>query len=414
MRILYFVLHEPWPLTTGARLRDYHLARELASRAAVTYVGFRNAGDPEPAPPPAESNFERTLVFPKDRSFGPVKLLRGLLGPTPVTVLNFVSAEISRRLAVLLEEGKFDTVQLEGVQLGPYVPAIRSAASRPAVICDWHNLDSEVMWRYADRSSPGRRMVARRTAALLEGAERKLLSECDCCTLASQREREQAIEKWQPATPLEVIPNGVESAFYGDAQIAAARSRSTLGADSGERHLLYVGSMDYHANVDAVVWFVSEAWPEVRRRYPGIKFFIVGREPTPEVRALAGNGIVVTGTVDDVRPYYAGAAAVVVPLKIGSGTRLKILEAMAAGIPVVSTRLGAEGLDVTDKKDILLADTTEEMLQSIDRLQSEPELGHSLASNGRKLISSRYDWTILGEALHRIHAETLDRVRSRK
>src|SRR6202034_3746319 len=109
--------------------------------------------------------------------------------------------------------------------------------------------------------------------------------------------------------------------------------------------ILFVGSMDYHANIDAMTWFTRTAWPEIARARADLRLVIVGRDPAPEVRALASDRIRVTGTVEDVRPYYASALAAVVPLRSGSGTRLKIFEAMAAGVPIVSTRLGAEGID---------------------------------------------------------------------
>ena len=152
--------------------------------------------------------------------------------------------------------------------------------------------------------------------------------------------------------------------------------------------------MDYSANVDAAVWFVNDIWPELPPN-SALTFSIVGRDPKPEVRALAGDRVRVTGTVPDVRPYYAGALAAVVPLRIGSGTRLKILEAMAAGIPVISTRLGAEGLDLEDGTHLLLADSAGEMIAAVSRLAASPELWLRLSRSGREVVSRLYDGALL-------------------
>ena len=130
--------------------------------------------------------------------------------------------------------------------------------------------------------------------------------------------------------------------------------------------------MDYHANIEGVIWFTREIWPEIAEKHPELELIIVGRHPSRAVWALAAERIRVTGTVEDVRPFYASAAAVVVPLRVGSGTRLKILEAMAAGVPVVSTRLGAEGIDATHDIHLLLVDDRFEMVAAIDQIASSP------------------------------------------
>jgi glycosyltransferase involved in cell wall biosynthesis len=211
--------------------------------------------------------------------------------------------------------------------------------------------------------------------------------------VASDRERIE-LQQRSPSAALDTLPNGVDVDHYAG-----------LGNLQNEirRDVLFVGSMDYHANIDAALWMVREAWPQIRLLCPGLRLAIVGRKPAPSVRALAADDIVITGTVDDVRPFYARALAVAAPLRVGSGTRLKILEAMAAGVPVVSTRLGAEGLDIHDQRDILLADTGEAFATAISRLASTPELRQRLALAGRELVVQSYDWASLGERLYAIH-----------
>jgi sugar transferase (PEP-CTERM/EpsH1 system associated) len=402
VRLLYLATHEPWPLNTGARLRDYHLARELARRAAVTYAGVRNEADRESLAPPADAAFERVVMLTKEPSYSPGKILRGMLGPVPVTVLNFWSENMRRQIESLLREGSFDSVQIEGVHFAPYIDLIRDAASRPALIADWHNIESEVMRRYAEKASIPRKIVARRTAALIERTERQLLHAADICTVVSQRECDEVRNKFAGRS-VAVIPNGVDAAAHSEAEIRAVALRFPVSIEGP--YLLFVGSMDYHANIDGVEWFVTSVWPALVKRVSGLKLVIVGRDPAPQIQALQSPDVVVTGTVEDVRPYYLRASAVIVPLRVASGTRLKILEAMAAGVPVVSTRMGAEGIEATSGQDILLADTEREIAESVQTLLQNRPLAESIAAAARDLVRTKYDWSLVGEHLLAIHSE---------
>jgi glycosyltransferase involved in cell wall biosynthesis len=196
-----------------------------------------------------------------------------------------------------------------------------------------------------------------------------------------------------PEADVTLVPNGVDVAYY-----------NVITARENPREILFVGSMDYHANVEAVTWFVSKVWPLVKASSPDLVFRIVGRDPTPEVRALAAPDVLVTGTVDDIRPFYAKAAATVVPLRVGGGTRLKILESMAANVPVVATRLGAEGIDYCDGINILLADTPAGIADGLRRVVTDNVLSGRLVSEGHALVSRLYDWSIVGEQLYWVHA----------
>jgi glycosyltransferase involved in cell wall biosynthesis len=400
MKVLYFAPHTCWPLHTGARLRDYHLARELARRAEVTFVGLRDPGDPDPGEPPAAAGFARYAPLVKDRSYTPWKIARGLIGPLPLTVLNYFSPRAAAELAGILDQGNFDIVQVESVHLLPYLPVIRAARSHPAVAADWHNIESELMWRYSEAApDPARRWVARRTASLIERAELEMLRSCDVHLTASERERERLASRL-PQAELHVIPNGVDCGAFTAPCIDPR----------GDPEIIFVGSMDYHANIDAVQWFAREIWPDLSHDHPRLRLTVVGRNPTPAIRALASESIEITGTVSDVRPYYSRALALVVPLRIGSGTRLKILEALAAGVPVLSTRLGAEGLEVADGITIMLADTPEQFRNCFLRLEASPDLRMKLIQAGRELVSERYDWPILGTRLSQIHSTLVTRV----
>jgi polysaccharide biosynthesis protein PslH len=411
MRILYFSSRECWPLNTGARLRDYHQAHQLAQQADVSYLGLRMHNDPPVEPIPASSRIRSQEIVEKDPSFSASKLIRGFIGPVPVTLLNCVTPLATAALTRILTSTEFDSLQLEGVHLLPYISTIRRLSPETAIVCDWHNVESEIMRRFAGNTpSFPKRVYASRTAALIENMEVRLLRECDSHSVASGRERERLLAR-EPKADITTIGNGVDVAFHTDEAIAAA----SQGSSPGTGNLLFVGSMDYHANVDGAVEFANQVWPVLRAQpaFSQRKFIVVGRKPTAEVLALGQQpGVEVTGTVPDVRAYYRDALAMVVLLRVGSGTRLKILEAMASGVPVVSTRLGAEGIDVTPGTDILFAETPQEFSLALRSLVEDKELRERLIAGARRLVSAEYDWPILGRRLFEVHQRAAKRIRN--
>ena len=400
MHVLYFAPHEAWPPNTGARIRDYQLARQLAARCSIVFAEMRPAGE-RSCQPPQHSGLGNIVTLNKGRTYTASKVLRGLVGPLPVTLLNCWSRRMASEFANSFKPRQFDTVQIEGVHLVGYVSIIQRVLACTKVVADWHNIESEMMWRYAEMPIGRiRRAVAKRTANLIERAEGRLLRLCSVHTVTSERERQKLLALC-PDANIQVIPNGVDAAYYSAKEVREACRR--YGFVSSKQTILFVGSMDFHANIYAVTWFARHVWPEIARTFPHIDFTIVGRNPSPEVCALESDRIHVTGTVDDVRPYYASAIAVVAPIRSGSGTRLKILEAMAAGVPVVSTRLGAEGVDVEDGVHLLLANSGEEIAAAIRLVVSSGETRLRLVVAARELVSRRYDWSGIGENLFRIH-----------
>lgn len=404
MRVLQFAPRVCWPLDTGAKLRNYHLARVLAQRGDVSLLAF---DDHLPLSIESINAFEKIYkqvdAIPRDSAYTFAKVVRGLLGTTPLPVLNYTTSPMKRALEHLLSRQGFDIIQFESIHLISYLAivreaSVREASKRPVVVCDWHNVESELMQRYSQRE-PGhlRRAYASRTARLMSEFERHALRDFDAHIAVSERDADR-LRAINPDARIFVIENGVDTDFYSD-----------LGTNNESlRRIIFVGSMDYHANIDAAVNFAHKVWPQVRARQPKLIFTIVGKDPAPEVRGLAQiPGIEVTGTVDDVRPFYRDASVAVVPLKVGGGSRLKILEAMAAGVPVVSTTLGAEGLEVLHNENILIADTSEQLVQAITSVVENKPRRDQLSAAGRELVSRRYDWSSLGTALFGVYEDLL-------
>ena len=390
-----------WPLDTGAKLRNYHLGRVLSEHAHVSLLAFIHDGEPPAIPP---NFYQQVLTVRREPGYTFTKILRGAVSRTPLPLLNYTTESMRRALEAVLDETDFDIVQVESIHLMGYLPLIRAARSQPLIVCDWHNIESELMSRYSEREGNIiRQWYARRTARLMRNFEQRALDEFDAHVTVSERDAER-LRSLNSKARIFVIENGVDAAHHSEEQLehayVASRAQQAPSDLPIRNRIVFVGSMDYHANIDGAVSFSREVWPHLRERKPDLIFTIVGRDPAQEVRELALiPGIEVTGTVDDVRPYYREAIAAVVPLKVGGGSRLKILEAMAAGVPVVSTTLGAEGLKVTHDKNILVADTTEKMIEAIIKLIDKPEQTKQLREAGRSLISNCYDWSKIGGSL---------------
>jgi len=406
MRVLQFAPRVCWPLDTGAKLRNYHLARILSAHADVALLAFSDEGQ---SLADLERFYKQVTAVRRERGYTFSKMLRGALGSTPLPVLNYTNDSMTRAVESLLGEQDFDVVQIESIHLMAYLPKIRAARSRPLIVCDWHNIESELLRRYSEReSNVARRAYARKTARLMSQLERRALIEFDAHLVVSERDAER-LRNIDSEAQVSLIENGVDMAHYSDDEIEAAYATwAAAGAARKTKRIVFVGSMDYHANVDGAVSFGREVWPRVRDRQPELVFTVVGRDPAPEVRALTTiPGIEVTGTVDDVRPFYREALAAIVPLKVGGGSRLKILEAMAAGVPVISTTLGAEGLNVRDSENILIADTNEQLAEAIVSVVESEEQCKRLSNAGRALISRHYDWLQLGTNLLEIYQKLL-------
>jgi len=391
VRILFLSPRQCWPALSGAKLREYHLARALSQRAELTHVYFTEPGE-QPLTAGDLPYAKRIVAVPKPRVYGPWNLARGVIGKWPLPVLNYTSRAMTEALEELDSGGGYDLVHLDSIHMLRYLkPLKRVLGKAPRVTYDWHNIESEAMRRYAEStSSTARRIYANITARKLEALERGILASGFGHIVCSERERLQ-LQRIAPSARIAVIENGVDCGYFPGLRGEADRHR-----------IVYVGKMDYYPNVDAVVEFARKTWPVVKDQMKGMTLTIVGANPTAEVRALAGiAGIEVTGTVPDVRPYYREALAAVVPLRTGGGTRLKILEAMAAEVPVISSPLGAEGLIVTPDSDILIAnpDDPQSWIRHLQELEQSEERRQQISARALQLVKSRYDWKSLGESL---------------
>ena len=381
--------------STGSQLRNYHLARQLAKAMSVTHLGFL---DPYDARSGTSLSGEIPLILvPRERPYTLRKLALGALGRTPASLLNFASPAMAEALETALARVSYDIVQIEGIEMFSYLPIIRASPRRPRyVVMDWHSIESEVMRRYSlTAKTLFHRLYLLRAASQSKKIECEVLDNCDLNLVMSGRERQDMLRR-RPQSRLMIVENGVSVERFA----GSAKSRDDHRFGGNRRRILFVGTMDFHPNIDAVRYFADEIWPALHRQLPSAVFTIVGRNPPEKVRALARRpAIEVTGTVPDVQPYYREALVAVVPLRMGAGTRLKILEAMESGVPVVSTALGAEGLAARPGIEIELAEAPLEFCSRIIELRDNYPRWRGLSIAGRKLVETRYDWNAIGAKL---------------
>lgn len=388
MRTLYVSPRQAWPVVSGAKLRDFHLARALGEAGELSWVFYQSPGDPPLTA--AELPFcRRWQAVPRPPLYTPAKLVRGLSSRWSLPVVNYTSPQMTVALRQLLQQHRFDAIHVDSVHMAACVEAALPPGTVLPIFYNWHNIESELMRRYsASAAALPRRLYARFTAAKLERDEARILNTADGHIVCSQREQE-LLSRQAPESRIAVIENGVDAEFFSSPPLPEVH----------RNRLVFVGSMSYHANADAAMWFAREVWPGLHQRFQGWTLTLVGSDPGEAVRALAGiAGVEVTGTVPDVRPYYQTAFAAVVPLRTGGGTRLKILEALAAGVPVISTAEGAEGLAVQPDREFLLAQDAGQWLPLLESLLQERR-AEALRQAGLDLVHSRYDWQTIGAQL---------------
>jgi glycosyltransferase involved in cell wall biosynthesis len=282
--------------------------------------------------------------------------------------------------------------------MAEYVPLIQSLWQCPVkAVYDWHNIESELMRRYAANvDSLPRKVYAGLTARRLARLEKRILGGAFGHVVCSQREKEKLLAI-APSARIAVIANGVDTERFAPAAEAVPR-----------RRLIYVGAMDFHANIDAARWFTRHAWPAIHQRFPEWRLTLIGSNPAPSVRDLEREpNVEVTGTVPDVAPYYRDAVAAIVPLRTGGGTRLKILEAMAAGVPVLSTPQGAEGLEVSPGTDIEVIECDGGWLPALTAIATDPGIWNARSAAGLALVRAQYDWRLLGDRLYEAYRSWL-------
>lgn len=390
MNILVVSPQLPYPPAWGFAIRVYQLIRHLSHHHAVTLVAYRLPHEDVDLSP--LSNVCTVRAVPAPRSLWGAKRraqLRSLASTHSYRSSSLRSPEMAQTIRMLVRAHRYDIVQVESSPMAWF-----DAGGSPLVV-DEHNIESELVHRMhgAERSA-WRRAYNWLEFMKLRSEERQTWQRSAGVVLTSPRDM-ASVRRLVSTVPAAVVPNSVDTDYFRPAE------------DVDVPSLVFTGALNYRPNVDAVLYFAREILPRIRAAHPSVHFTIVGGGAPAEVAALRGPSVTVTGLVPDVRPYLRSAAVVVVPLRMGGGTRLKVLEAMAMAKAVVSTSLGVEGLAVTPDAHLLIADDAASFAARVLRLLQDRDARRMLGRHGRSLVEREYTWGAAGQRLETFYHQLL-------
>ena len=403
LNILIITPQIPYPPQQGASLRNWHIIRSLAQNHTVSLLSFQEP-DQETDPSVIQllySTCENATFIPTpDHTIGR-RLTHLVTSPYPDMGHRLQSDPFTAALQTLLTDHAFDIVQIEGIELARTIDTIRQHSPHSKIIFDNHNAETALQQRtfLTDIKQPRRWVGAAYSAVQvlkLGRFERWACQTADGVTAVSATDASLLDQLRQRPPRTAPIPNTIDITHY---------TPPTTDAPLPRHDLVFTGKMDYRPNVDAMIWFTSEIWPKLRQTFPDLTLAIVGQKPHARLKPLADEpGITLTGFVPDVKPYLYGATAVVMPLRMGSGTRLKLLEAMAAHKPIVSTTIGAEGFPITSGKELILADTTADTISLITQLLQSPSQQKHLIQHAAQFVK-QYDWHAVAPQFEALYSQ---------
>lgn len=390
MRILWLGKSLLHPVDFGGRIRSYQLLRQLVRRHEITFLALDEwRSGPEVHAAAAEYCHALTVVpHPRAAAFSAgfwLDLARNLVSPRPYFVMACESAPMRRAIADALRMAPPELIVCD------FLATSVNLADTPGVprLLFEHNVESAIWRRLAEAQGGGpRRLYLREQWRKTRRFEAAACRRFDHVVAVSEADR-AALARASGRNNVSAIPTGVDAAYFRPGPPERVRPA----------HLVFTGAMDWLPNQDAMLFFLREILPRLRRARPEVTLTIVGRHPLPELARACRDlpGVTLTGRVDDTRPFMEEAAVIVVPLRAGGGTRLKIYEAMAMDKPVVSTRVGAEGLPLTEERDILLADTPEAFAAAVLRLLDRPEEARAMGQRAGARVRAEQGWEVAAD-----------------
>jgi glycosyltransferase involved in cell wall biosynthesis len=392
MRILLLSRWFPYPADNGSKIRILNILRQLAKRHEVSLLSFA----PDNVPTEHSRALQSVCSIIETVRYRPYRpwsrrALTGLLDERPRSVVDTLSQEMTQRAARLTRQWSPEVVIASQIDMAPYALQLEAGAR---VLEELEVTALYQAYAYARGFS---RLRAGLTWWKLARYIRRILPAFDLCTVVSEAEQKRLLAVTAESGRVEVAPNGLDLSRYAGAPELPVPET-----------LIYAGALTYSANFDAVEYFLRDIYPRILAQRPGAKFVVTGPlEGVPTNRLPRPSGLTLTGYLEDVRPAIACSWASVVPLREGGGTRLKILESLALGTPVVATRKGAEGLELVAGRDALIADDAASFASATLTLLADPDLRARLSQQGRRVVEMRYDWRAIGERLNNLLEEVV-------
>lgn len=389
MKILHIFPYSPIPPNFGGALRVYNLIKQMSKYNEVTLLTF---GD-EKIKDKLKEEFSQitkeilTCYIPKTRRFKRIKQLYSLFSYQSHFFLTAKYKQMQKLIDHITSKNKYDIIQFEFPSMANY--QINSDSIK---IMDAHNIEHIIyyhQWKYS--TSNIRKFFYKLEYKKLYHDEVLICNNQDAILVTSENDA-KIFDELVPKVPKYIIPNGVDTEHFHPSNEIPEQNT-----------LAFTGALSYIPNSDAALYFIEQILPIIEKKIPDIKLYIVGKNPPKSLLQKSSNNIIITGFVDDVRPYVWKSSIFIVPLRMGSGTRLKVLEAFSMKKPVVSTTQGAEGIEITNGENILIADEPEDFAEKIIMLLKDKHLQQKLASSGHELVKNIYDWNVIGQKLDSVY-----------
>lgn len=397
MRILAVYPYIPYPLNRGAYYRAFHLLRALGGEHKVDLLALSEKSEGTAYGEVFGKFCNRVEFLPFEHPQWERLFPKRLLNPLPSTIAHWTVPAIADKIDAIVADREYDAVHLCDIVLSQY---FLKGPSRVPMVVDRTRVDLQyqLMEHARMKFSLKNRLLNYENIAKLWIYEKAIARRSRLQVVCGPDDESFTRSYISKEVPISVIPNGVDLDYFSP--MASSEQRA------GKPTVVFCGAMDYNPNIDALRWYFSEIHERLRDRVPALEVLIVGKDPGPEVKGYAERaGVVVTGGVPDVRPYYKRAWVQIVPLRIGGGTRLKIVESIAMGTPVISTTIGAQGLDLRHGEEILLADNAKDFVEETARALQESALRDRIEETGRRSVEQRLSWKKLGEQLCAAYAE---------
>ncbi len=385
MRILMLSPYLPWPLYGGTSVRMFNIIKQLSQRGhqivLVTGKGVDFTNNP------LQQLCEKVYLYELPKMNRLSSAIRSLFSCKPYPGLQFQNKHLYEIVYGLLKNESFDLVWINFLFMAEILLKIHSGDI--PVILDQYEADELVWKRYIQNGNFAQKIFSFLNLKKIQSLQKKVFKHLDAILCVSEIEGEFMKSRTPSNTKIWVVPNGVDTDFFQPKYF-----------DKLESVILMTGSMCIERNISAAIWFAKKIFPKVKKAVPEAQFWIVGFNPDERIFSLKSiPGVKVKGTVEDIKPYYKKAKVYVAPFRFGEGTRLKILEAMAMGVPIVSTEAGCQGIDVVDGKHLLIAKNEDEFIKKVIEILLNPQKGQVLAEIARKLVEQEYNWKVIVDIL---------------
>lgn len=389
MKLLHILPYSPVPPTFGGALRVYNLLRQMTKNHEVTLITFGSSSVQNEIHSYFNANIKNihVLNYSSLSRYKRYGQFFSLFNSKSYSFLGAYRDEMQNLIDNIVTSNQFDIVQTEFPHMASY--EIKSDAIK---ILDAHNVEYLIFkYQFENTSSFIRKVYYKREFQKVFRDEIAACQTNDALLVTSVSDK-NTFDKNLPDMPKFIIPNGVDTNFF-------TPSNETPEPNA----LVFTGAMSYIPNSDGILYFLDNIFPLITKSIPDAKLYVVGSMPPKKLISRASKNIIITGYVDDVRPYISRASVYIVPLRMGSGTRLKVLEALSMGKPVVTTNIGCEGIDLNHNETAIIADDPNFFAESVIKLLQNSSLSKRLITNGFELVTKQYDWNVIGEKLDKVY-----------